>query len=168
MKKYGFLFLIMVAAFALLLSGCTQTTPSDKAADEGGAVTTTAPLPTEPLDGTGGDENACTVHQFYYHSIDGDLIEYVGQAKMNEFIAAYEGKGEECNIMAFVRYCGLTREDLIQAFGWENTLDQPADSHAYVNWFHQTAPYTRGEFLDAIFGDDATLTERIFSAEIID
>ena len=75
-----------------------------------------------------------------------------------------QDKEEDCNIIAFVNYCNLTREDFVKAMEWEDKLDHTADDHALI--IGGTAPYTYGEFVDAFFGDDPALSQRIFSAEI--
>lgn len=105
-------------------------------------------------------DGVCEVHQPEYHRVNGELIEYVGEEQWNAYYTAYGDKGEEANILTFVAFCGLTREEYIEAMGWEKALDHPAPLHA--TW----EEYTCGEFVDAIFGDDPAHSERIFAASV--
>ncbi|MBE6769069.1 MAG: hypothetical protein E7549_09270 [Ruminococcaceae bacterium] len=116
-------------------------------------TTTTAP------NGTGGDENACTVHSFEYHNIDGYLLDLVSQEEMDEFTKKY--RGEEMTIVAFVEYFHISREQFIAAMRWEDALGMTALHH------HPYAPYTYGQFVDAIYGDDAALTAWVFNADTL-
>ncbi len=109
--------------------------------------------------GTGGDENACTVHSFEYHNIDGYLLDLVSNEEMKEFTEKY--RGEDMTVIAFVRYFGITREQFITAMRWEDKLDMTALRH------HPNAPYTYRQFVDAIYGDDAELTAWVFDADTL-
>lgn len=113
-------------------------------------------------EGTGGDSEECTVHQFAYHAIDGDWEKHIGQEKVDAYIEAYSGTGEEFNIVTFVKFCGITREQYIEVMGMTDELDEKLTRH------HPDCPYTNREFVDAIFGDDAELSERIFSIHVFD
>lgn len=159
MKKYTVYFLALILLFTLLFAGCSDTTASGEQEASSGTTTTTSGTSETTLNGTGGDENSCAVHTLFYHSIDGNLIEYIGSDKMNDFIEAYSGKGEICNIVSFVEFCDISREEFIQIMGWEDVLDQPATEH------DDNAPYTYGEFVEAIYGDDTALSERVFARQ---
>lgn len=113
-------------------------------------------------EGTCGDSEECTVHQFAYHAIDGDWEKHIGQEKVDAYIEAYSGTGEEFNIVTFVKFCGITREQYIEVMGMTDELDEKLTRH------HPDCPYTNREFVDAIFGDDAELSERIFSIHVFD
>ena len=121
------------------------------------AVTSVVPSTTTQPNGTGGDYDACKVHSFEYHNIDGNLIDYVTSERFEEFRKIYDG--ENMTIFAFVDYFNVTREQFIEAMKWEGTLTEQMSEHE---------PYTRGMYVDAIFGDDATLTEWLFSGDIMD
>ena len=112
--------------------------------------------------GTCGDEDSCTEHQFAYHAIDGDWEKAIGKEKMDAYIEAYSGKGEESNIVSFVKFCGITREQYIEVMGMTDVLDEKLTRH------HPDCPYTHREFVDAIFGDDPELSERIFDIDVFD
>ncbi len=121
-----------------------------------GAVTTPV-VTTTTLWGTGGDANACTVHSFHYHAIDSYLLRLVDEDTLDEYRATH--KGEEFNIISFVRFCGITREQFVTAMKWEDMLDMTAMG------LDPYAPYTYGRFLDAIYGDNAELTAWVFHRE---
>ncbi len=109
--------------------------------------------------GTGGDENACTEHSFEYHNIDGYLLDLVSQEEMNRFTQKF--RGEDMTVLAFVEYFGISREEFITAMRWEDMLDMTALQH------HPNAPYTYGQFVEAIYGDDAELTAWVFDADTL-
>lgn len=131
------------------------TSHKEATTTKGATATTTCP------NGTGGDADSCTVHQFFYHAIDGDWEKAIGKDKMDKFFDTYTGK-EECNIVTFVNFCGITREQYIDVMGMTDVLDENLIRH------HPNCQYTNREFVDAIFGDDPELSERIFSIHIFD
>lgn len=159
MKKIISIVLCIILIF--MMSGCQSTpstTPTDNDQETGDLSNSTSP------DGTGGDENACKVHSFYYHAISGD---WSGE-QINAFIKYYEENKlpeEKFNIVEFVQFHKITREEYIKMAGWENLptwegdLDKPALAH------HKNCPYTYNQFLDAIYGDDAELAEWVFASE---
>jgi hypothetical protein len=165
-RRYAPVALAACVAVILLGAGVLwlgrDTTPPPVAPDGGVTVNTTTvtttvlTTTTTAPNGTGGDEGSCTIHDLFYHSIDVRLIRYIGDEKMDEFIESYSGKGEICNIVTFVEFCNISREEFIQVMGWEDVLDQPATEH------DDNPPYTYGEFVEAIYGDDAALSERVF------
>lgn len=85
--------------------------------------------------------DGCPVHTGFYHAIDNRLIKYVGQDKMDKFIEKY-GFEEDCNIVNFVKFCGITKEE------FEGLIEE-YDLNA-------TAEYSGGNGYNAevIFSDD--------------
>ena len=118
----------------------------------------TAPTtaPTENLDGTGGDCDECDVHNYMYHRIDGSFTNE--QAELYDELIGDKYYSEENNIVTFVNLLGITREEYIASQGWtEDTLDE-------IPWFHGPGcPYTKRQFVDAIYGDDPELTAWVFA-----
>ena len=102
-------------------------------------------------------EEECTAHQPEYHRINEELIRLVGGKRWRRYLNDYGGRGEGANILTFIAYCGITREQYVMTMGWQDNLDSPAVDHGNVD-------YTYGEFVDAIYGDDPYLTQRIFAA----
>ncbi|MBQ7088567.1 MAG: hypothetical protein IJN04_02890 [Clostridia bacterium] len=89
------------------------------------------------------------------------LVTYAGGDPWTEggsvytFIQQY-GRKEEGNIIAFVEYFDITREQFIDIYGWRDKLDEKATDHfAY-------APYTYRQFVDAVYGDDEALRDWVF------
>lgn len=116
------------------------------------STTTTQP------NGTGGDMNACTVHNCNYHNLDGGLLNLASKEEKEAYYATHSG--EDFNVVTYVEYFGITREEFVIAMGWEEKLEEPAKVH------HPRAPYTYGQFIEAIYGDDEELTAWVFSPEI--
>lgn len=154
MKKRLLSLLLCVFILIPLCVGCGGEPSGPSAGGDSSA-------PAAP-EGTGGDKDSCAEHQFFYHAIDGDWEKHIGQEKIDAYIKAYSGKGEKSNIVAFVEFCGITREQYIEVMGMTDELDEKLTRH------HPDCPYTNREFVDAIFGDDAELSERIFSIHVFD
>ncbi len=131
---------------------------------------------THPDDGTGGDQWSCPVHSLDYHTIGlgGRGAAYNETAMVQAFLASlpessapdrtypYECHYPESNIVNFVRFCGITREQYIEVMGWENVLDE---IYTYVPSFVGEPSYhlfTFGQLVDAIFGDDPHLSAWVF------
>ena len=121
------------------------------------AATSVVPSTTTQPNGTGGDMNACQVHSQRYHTIDGWLIDFASEERFEEFCQTYDG--EDMTIFAFVDYFDITREQFIEAMRWEGHLTEQMSEHE---------PYTKGMYVDALFGDDVVLTEWLFSGDIMD
>ena len=151
MKKYGCFILVGVLVLSLLLTACNRQPVNGESESTGTTIATTT-----VLQDTGGDYDACKVHSFEYHNIDGYLLDLVTQEETNAFIEKY--KGEDMTIVAFVEYFGITREQFIEAMRWEDKLDMKA-------MYHGDVPYTYGQFVDAIYGDDEELTAWVFAYE---
>jgi len=160
--------------------------PTVSTTTDGGAVPSTTTqttqittTTTESL-GIGGDEESCDGCSPWYHNFDGELIDYIGSERFHAWIDAqptlppdktypyndcrYPGS----NIIACVEYFGVTREQFIEAMGWEDLLD-----HMFVDSIVQLddpSPYlyTFGDFVEAIYGDDPHLTAWVFSANVSD
>lgn len=129
-----------------------------------GVTTTTA-----HLEGTGGDQHACEKHVTFYHTFDGRLIDYVGSDKVhaylekNGWLNTYHLTGEEreqINIVHFLKYFGITKQELIAAMGWEDVLDENADMSGYFN-----IQYTYREIADALYSDAQGLIDQVFAYE---
>ena len=158
MKK---LWIVLLVVFCVFVSACHQSPAVSDAENlkDGDDLTQE-----ELLDGTGGDEGSCTVHQFFYHAIDGnwtsDQIEsFIEEYKDSD--GKYEGTyNEDYNIVNFVQFHNISRDEFIEKTGLTGKLDELATRH------HPQAQYTYGQFVDAIFGDDADLKDWIFSADV--
>ena len=116
--------------------------------------------PTDPDDGPGiggdSDDDECKEHNFFYHHIGGNFT----NEQWDTFLAVYSG--EDINIVNFVRFHNITREEYIEAQGgmWtEENLDEIAWNHG------NGCPYTKNQYLDAIYGDDPELTAWVFAPD---
>ena len=153
-----------VALVALVGLGLNQTGWLENTTPPVDTPATTVPtaVPTEN-DGTGiGGDNGdgeCGLHSRDYHvTIYGFTYEMA-----KEFVDSL-GENfdpEDVNIINFVRYHGITREEFIEKFcsgTWaEGDLDE-------IVWNHGTGcPYTKRQFVDAIYGDDPELTAWVFA-----
>ncbi len=110
--------------------------------------------------GVGGDNTECKIHSMAYHAASGNFTQ-------EQFELFYEWLGEDYdredfNIVNFVQVNGITREEFIETRGgaWtEENLDE-------IAWQHGNGcPYTKNQFLDAIYGDDPELTAWVFAHE---
>ena len=141
MKKW--LVLLLGVSILLALTACQEKA-------ETSAITA---APTEPSGyGIGGDENMCKEHNMMYHAIPTDLrgcADYI------------ESKGgdltEEDTIITFVQWAEISKEEFIESMHWEDKLDEIALSHG------NGCPYTYGQYLDAIYGDNQDLTAWVFN-----
>ena len=148
---------------ALLGVGIWQSgwlTPEAPMVEEPHATGTTAPVSTtapttEKLDGTGGD-GECSVHNHMYHRIDGNFTDE--QAKLYNELIGDKYYSEENNLVTFLNLLGITREEYMEAVAWdEDSLDE-------IAWAHGNGcPYTKRQFVDAIYGDDPELTAWVFA-----
>lgn len=117
-------------------------------------ATTTAPTENDGP-GVGGDisDEDCQVHNFYYH-----MIAHFPDELIDSFLESYSG--EDINVVNFVQFHGITREEFIASYNgmWtEENLDE-------IVWNHGNGcPYTKNQFLDAIYGDDPELTAWVFA-----
>lgn len=131
--------------------------PATPPVEEPNVGTTTAPTEDDGP-GVGGDvsDEDCQVHNFFYHHIGGNFT----NEQWDTFLAVYSG--EDINIVNFVRFHNITREEYIEAQGgmWtEENLDEIAWNHG------NGCPYTKNQYLDAIYGDDPELTAWVFAPD---
>lgn len=120
---------------------------------------TTAPTENEGP-GIGGDGDECLVHSSYYHVAMGHFPTEMKKAFRESLGENYED--EDMNIRDFVRFHGITREEFIESMNgmWtEDNLDEIAWNHG------NGCPYTKNQFLDAVFGDDPELITWVFAPE---
>ena len=109
--------------------------------------------------GIGGDDSTffCEVHSHEYHAVSnfrGEPIrayhEYLGE----------NYNPEDKTIVGFVEYTGVTREEFMETWAWtEENIDKIAREHG------EGCPYTRRQFLDAVYGDDPALSAWVFSSD---
>ena len=154
-----------VCCCALVMVGLWQGglfDPATPSQSETTKPTESTPPATEPSGyGIGGDGNMCTIHNMYYHIVSGGFVE-----EYEDYLEAHEGfesenyTWEDCNVIDFVEFSGITREEFIEASGglWtEDNLDE-------IAWDHGNGcPYTKRQYLDAIYGDDPELTAWVFA-----
>ena len=162
----------------------TTTPMRDTTGSVGG---TTAPTQitttTTELPGIGGDDKSCTVHNALYHNIE--IGSHVDDELNDAFIDQYMGWGKplpnpdrtypftecnypESNIVNYVNFCGVTREEFIEYMGWDKEIEEMGEEaflntryDYYGSWYML---YTYGDYLDAIYGDDPHLSAWVFSA----
>ena len=146
-------------------------------------VTTTEPTtqptttPDNPPD-TGGDEWSCDGCSPWYHIYDGELIDYIGSERFAQWKTSttrlppdrtypyHDCRFPDSNIVACVEYFGVTREQFIQAMGWEDVLDCTFADSIYMMDEPSRYLYTFGDYVDAIYGDDPHLTAWVFGAGV--
>jgi len=151
-----------VALVALLGVGVAHSgwlTPVTPSVDDP-AVTAPTTKPTEDNGpGIGGDgDGECTVHNLYYHR----TVSLFRGERLDAFLAhlGEDRNPEDVNIVNIVEYCDISREEFIAAYNgmWtEENLDEIAWNHG------NGCPYTKNQFLDAIYGDDPELTAWVFA-----
>ena len=132
-------------------------------------VTTT----TAHLEGTGGDQDACEKHVMFYHTIGGRLIDYVGSAKVDAYLEKNgwlntshltKEEREQINVVHFIKYIGITKQEFITAMGWEDILDEKPDMEQ-IGFGYYNDQYTYREMADALFSDDQALIDEVFKRE---
>ena len=153
----------------------TSTTPTE-------TTTTTTTVPDDPP-GIGGDDKSCVVHGMLYHSIQ-ISPDQVGEERYEAYMKAYsymykeeplpdpdltypftECNYPESNIVNFVRFCGVTREQFVEYMGWDRKIAQMGEEAFLNTRVDDGNPYplfTYGDYLDAIYGDDPHLSEWVF------
>ena len=149
--------LVALGAFGVAKSG--WLTPDTPPVDDP-AVTAPTTEPTEDnVPGIGGDgDDECMEHNLYYHRT---VTLFIGE-RLDSFIAhlGENPNPEDVNIINIVQYCDISREEFIAAYNglWtEENLDEIAWNHG------NGCPYTKNQFLDAIYGDDPELTAWVFA-----
>ncbi|MBQ9841567.1 MAG: hypothetical protein IJO42_00480 [Clostridia bacterium] len=149
--------LVALGAFGVAKSG--WLTPDTPLVDDP-AVTAPITKPTEDNGpGIGGDgDDECAVHNLYYHR----TVSIFRGERLDAFLAhlGEDRNPEDVNIVNIVEYCDISREEFIAAYNgmWtEENLDEIAWNHG------NGCPYTKNQFLDAIYGDDPELTAWVFA-----
>ena len=143
---------------ALVGVGVWQGAPADTAPMVDAPQTTTpTTAPTKDTGpGIGGDNKECTVHNMMYHALCGNFTAEQCDGFLDSLGENYDP--EENNIVNFVRYAGITREEFIEYQVWDkDALDE-------IVWEHGNGcPYTKNQFLDAIYGDNPELSAWVFA-----
>lgn len=180
-KVYPLRWVAAVAAAAVAITALgvwwfNGRTPDTPLVPPLGSTSTTTSTTTPNGGGTGGDEWSCPMHSLDYHTIGlGGLGDAYNEAEMVQaFLATlpetdapdraypYQCHYPESNIVNFVRFCGITREQYIEMMGWEEVLDE---IYTYIPSLVGEPSYhlfTFGELADAIFGDDPHLSAWVF------
>lgn len=142
------------------------------------SVSDPSPSTTVPNDGdgTGGDERSCPLHGLDYHTIGlGGLGDAYNEDEMVEaFLATLPESGDpdrtypygchypHSNIVDFVRFCGITRDQYIDIMGWGDVLDEVYTVIPSFVGEPSRYLYTFGELADATCGDDPHLAAWVF------
>lgn len=136
MKKLVCLILVTVALFSL--TGCGT----------GGGVSETA----YSCEFVYGD---CEVHLTEYHNIPGQLFDLVEEGQVDEYARTH--KGQEFTIVDFVQEMQIPKEDFMRAMGiTEENKDEYYPNTAIPD------SIIAGDYVDAIYGGNAALTDRVF------
>lgn len=144
------------ALVALVGLGVTRTGRGSPATPPVDTPVTTEPTE-EKLDGTGGDEDMCTIHSLRYHAIPGSLLKHYP-------VEPYAESDDEDyeNIVGYVEYYSIPREEFVELMNWDaEKLDELVDDREGKRY----CPYTYNQYLDAIYGDDAELAAWVFASE---
>ena len=156
--------LVALVGFGVWQAGGQNADP----AVENTGTSTTLPVEQDVLknpDGLGGLDEGCPVHNEYYHAISGNF----DREKLTGYVEYYKSKevpvgecDDPCNIVDFVKWAGITREELMKAKGWsEEELDEQVDYETSYG----KAPYTKRQWLDAVLGDNPELSAWVFADE---
>ena len=140
---------------ALVGVGVWQGAPADTTPMVDAPQTTTPTTAPTKDTGIGGDSDSCKIHNYVYHGIHGTYP----QEDVDAFFESIGGVygTEENNIVNFVAYIGYTREEVMMYEGvTEENWDEIAD-------FGTGCPFTFGQYVDAICGENPELTEWVFS-----
>ena len=70
------------------------------------------------------------------------------------------GNEEAYNLFDFINYHQLSKSIVVEYLGFSSSLSKALDEPAAI--FGKECTYTYNQYLDAIFGDDSELTERVF------
>ena len=149
--------LVALAGFGVWQFGGQSAAPVAEENATKAPTVTTAPTENDGP-GIGGDEDEffCKVHSHEYHAESNVIIDK--SAWLEHLGKDYDP--EDRNLIAFVEFTGITREEYMKYQGWtEDKLDE-------IAWDHGPGcPYTKRQFLDAIYGDDSELTAWVFSSD---
>ena len=97
----------------------------------------------------GGTADACTLHSWNYHSITGDLINYVGAEEFEDWLETVSG--EDMNIVRFVSDFQIDRETFEELVCYdipEDELDGMTLDENYTMWSYNQ------EMRDAIYSNN--------------
>ena len=154
MKKWFIWSLCIMLVLTVTACGQEPAEPNDPVAAEPAASTE------NDGPGIGGDGDDCVVHSRYYHVAIAHFPEDMKKAFLASLGEDYEDA--DVNVRDFVRFHGITREEFVESMNglWtEDNLDEIAWNHG------NGCPYTKNQFLDAIYGDDPELTAWVFAPE---
>ena len=110
---------------------------------------------------TGGTADACTLHAWNYHSIIGELINYVGSEAFENWLDTVSG--EEMNIVRFVndfQIDSATFDEIVCYDVSEENLDGMTLDEYYTKW----GAYNQ-EMREAIFANDDYGISKAFVSE---
>ncbi len=110
------------------------------------------------LDGTGGDEGACTEHYMEYHTIFSSVYQLFGD-DADSVIQAFSDKykGEDSNIINFVKEYNINKETFMRLNGFtEDNWDEPWEGTA------TPGSIIIGEYVDAIYSNDPAKIDAVF------
>lgn len=133
------------------------------------ATTTSA-----PLEGTGGDQDACEKHVMFYHTIGGRLIDYVGSSEVDAYLKKNgwlitshltREEREQINVVHFLEHFGITKQEFIAAMQWEGILDEKPNMEK-IGFGYYNDQYTYREMADALYSDDQVLIDEVFADEV--
>lgn len=92
--------------------------------------------------------DGCTTHIGTYHAIPTELIEYVGQQKMDEFVEKY-GWEEDHNIVNFVSFCNIRKKDFAEFI----------DEHGFAEYNAEIIYSEDEELISSFFARNANTDE---------
>ncbi len=130
---------------------------------------------TAPLEGTGGDRDSCEKHVMFYHTIGGRLIDYVGSAEVDAYLKKNgwlntshltREEREQINVVHFLNYFGITKQEFITAMQWGDMLDEKPDLEK-IGFGYYNDQYTYREMMDALYSGDQVLIDQVFYLEMI-
>lgn len=130
---------------------------------------------TAPLEGTGGDRDSCEKHVMFYHTIGGRLIDYVGSAEVDAYLKKNgwlntahltREEREQINVVHFLNYFGITKQEFITAMQWGDMLDEKPDLEK-IGFGYYNDQYTYREMTDALYSGDQALIDQVFYLEMI-
>jgi len=98
----------------------------------------------------------CTQHKPAYHDLS-----YFPAEMVEEYQASVpSGDEEKYNLFDFINYHQMNRASVAHYLGFPDHLSKAMDEVATL--FGKDGTYTYNQFLDAIYGNDPALTQRVF------
>lgn len=98
----------------------------------------------------------CMAHAAVYH----DLSYFPAQMVEEYKASVSSGNEENYNLFDFINYHQLNKFTVASYLGFPNYLSKAMDEPATI--FGKDYTYTYNQYLDAIYGEDSELTERVF------